>query len=378
MWVEIGTAVATGAAKRAGSAAAAALGRVFQEESQRKRLHSLVYRVNAEQYLTSSSNELMALYREPPLSVRIGDDVFQSPVTVVVEPGRASTLAQEPMQFRLSSTQFEPPESIAAYTQPILRRLNRWWWATRLTNGSVVRLRRLERTAAGQWKFVLAHGKYFGALATNFAMDHKPENCAKSLRQVISETSRSLGSFEQSPLMNDIGVICLVESADGYLVVQKRSAWVANRPNTRSASVTGGLDWFDLSKRHTKLFLTDIAGGAQRETYAELGIESGELTFLGLVREFLRGGKPEMYFFGRSKKSFRDIKAARKQATERHETRDILGVEFHSEAIGNDKQSFYAFQDRARAALQTKNANLTLITGILLAIRRFDPDPQPA
>jgi hypothetical protein len=371
-WLEIGvTALGQAVIKRAGNAAASAAIQVFQEH-RASSVRWLFSRTHAEQHLTRSTSELIAFYRnEQPLSVVIGDKIYQSPVSIMVEPAGAGSLAEQPMQFRLLDTPFQIPERIAPYSEPILRKLNSHWWPTNNSKGRIVSLRALERTQTGQWLFKLAEGSYFDALATNVAMDHKPRNRTQSLREAISESSGTLGRFETSPLVNDIGVICLVESADGYLVVQKRSAAVANRPNTLSASVTGGLDWFDVTKGRRKLLLSDMATGVRRETYNELGVESGDLLFLGLAREFLRGGKPEMYFFGRSEKSFLSIKEARLRAPERYETKDIIGLEFHSDRISRNEQSWFAFLNRARDALHAKKANLTLITGILLAIQRF-------
>jgi len=95
----------------------------------------------------------------------------------------------------------------------------------------------------------------------------------------------------------------MFETSDGMLVAQRRSSFVANRPHTVSASVSGALDWSDLPQKSESgavLALSDLVRGAFRESLEELGAEPEALRYLGLVREYLRGGKPELYFFART------------------------------------------------------------------------------
>lgn len=196
------------------------------------------------------------------------------------------------------------------------------------------------------------------SLATNFAMDFKPKDIKKTLREHLSEQSGQLCRINKSPLVNHIGVICMVESADGFIIVQKRSSGIANRPNTFSSSVSGALDWKDFSsgkEAHLE--------GAVREGVEELGIILHDIEFLGLVREFLRGGKPEMYFYTKSKYSFEEIKNNWTKAKDRQESDRLSG--YHLDTANS---SNFTFQKNICDIIENvgNKANLTLVAGLLL------------
>lgn len=95
--------------------------------------------------------------------------------------------------------------------------------------------------------------------------------------------------------------------------------------------------------------------------------------FLGLIRDFLRGGKPDFYFYGRSGLSFNEIKKVMKTIEGKDETLGIKGIEFHSDNLKSDENSRLAFCQRVIKGLEDvgKEANLTLITGLILCCRRF-------
>ena len=201
-------------------------------------------------------------------------------------------------------------------------------------------------------------------------MDHTPKGRSQSLRGLLHGKGK-LEPFDDSQLANDIGLVCMIESADGMMVFQNRSSKVANRPLTISSSVSGALNKLDIAMRpqRNELSLKDITLGLFRETLGELNVEIRTLRFLGIIREFLRGGKPEFYFLATSNSSLENIRSAHAHAEEKMESKSVDGFEFHSKAVGSDDCSRFAFQQRVIDAIvkYDRVANFTFVAGLLLA-----------
>ena len=107
-----------------------------------------------------------------------------------------------------------------------------------------------------------------------------------------------LEALSESCLANHVGINGLVFSNDGFMVFQRRSAKVFTNPNQLCPGFSGAIKLADIKNRRSgieNLAEMDIF----REMFEELGIKEKMITqhrFLGLSRELLRGGKPEMFF----------------------------------------------------------------------------------
>lgn len=329
---------------------------------------------HADMYLRMTSDQLRLFYRnEQPICFSLDNKQgYVVPATLVLQ-GIPITqqLEEDPVRFMCNSQEFEPPAEIRdAYVGPIRDELSRNLNG-KLWNGSVLRLKDIQLESRGRWLATVQKAKYFDSLATNFAMDNKPVGRRQTLREMISNDTGMLGPYATSPLANHIGVVCLVESADGFLVVQHRSSNVANRGETLSASVSGAVDYVvdDLNK--TNLSLKDIARATFRESYEELGIEDQNVRFLGMIREYLRGGKPEFYYYCRSLHTFREIEKAYQSASGRNESRRILKYEFSTAGIIQDsmnEKNRYGFGRQVEELLDLlgEKSNLTLVASIIL------------
>lgn len=103
-----------------------------------------------------------------------------------------------------------------------------------------------------------------------------------------------LEPFEDSLLANHIGVNVLAFTSEGDLIIPVRSKEVSYAPLELAASISGAVT------------ANDVADGRPiqehviiREGLEELGLMRNEIVdesikFLGLTRELLRGGKPEI------------------------------------------------------------------------------------
>jgi len=274
----------------------------------------IVRRSHSQKYLSLSSTDLISFYqKEEALSETLGEEVYQLPITLVIPPSVDGPITKEKIQYKLFRNHYEMRKEIAPYTAPVIANLNK---QKKYFDGSVVSLRDMEiQDNSILLKF--APASYFQGLATNYSMDHRPRNCSTTLRERVHGTSRNLCNFKDSYLANHIGVGCMLETIDGYIVASRRSKRVSIWPKSLAISINAVLKYDDIYKNiegseTEQGDLGDLAKCAFREGLEELGIRPQNLLFLGLVRDFLRGGKPDFYFYGRSNLTFNEMKKSPK------------------------------------------------------------------
>lgn len=331
----------------------------------------------ADRFLRLGAEELKSFYREQTLlSLRLGDDEFSAPISFALNAPEHGVPGKQPVQLQLNEEKWSPPTTIDGYTGPIRAELSRGTGTS--TDGQRVRLASLTRKA-GIDELVLQPVGYFDCLSTNFAMDHCPLGRSESLRESAQPKGRFEG-FASSVLSNNIGVICMVESADGLLVVQRRSsaASIQNRPGGLSASVSGGVDWTDIEELGNTTGVRSLVAGTKRETVEELGVTLRDVRFLGLMREMLRGGKPEAYFYARSALPHSEIAKEWLKSRSKKEATELLGLELHSDRVVDSQPSLRSFHRRVSRILWDvhEQADLTLVTGVLLAATLLGPRPS--
>lgn len=316
-----------------------------------------------DRYVTLDGPELLAFYsNERPLAIGIGGRNYVLAASLLHRPITGGLLSAQLLQFTQDSGRFAPPSSIDAYVASTKARIEQ---DRRLWDGKVIRLAALQSNEAR-----IQPASYFDSLATNFAMDNVPSGRAESLRQ-FSQRRGSLGDLHSSPLVNHIGVVCMVETADGMIVAQHRSKDVALRPRSTSASVSGVLHWDDIARlpHASGVRLDSMLQGALREAEEELGTDLHDCRYLGLIREFQRGGKPELYFFAKSLLSFHQIETCWRKAKDRSESISLLPFEFHSARTAGNHNSLFQFQERVGSVLERADAdaNFTFTAGVLLS-----------
>lgn len=325
------------------------------------------YKTISDAYTPMTGQELLGYYSsDEPIIVSISGDHYMVPGTLVLQPIENGDLERQTVAFDLNPEKFKLPDSIAQYTDPVLERARK---DKRLFDGEVVRLSAIVRES-GSFRATLQLGSYYDAIATNFSMDHRPKKLSQSLRQYVHR-HKSVGDFSSSPLVNHIGVVCMLETADGMLVAQQRSKNVANRSNSISSSASGTLEWRDICSRSGRdgIGMRDIAFGCLREVHRELGVAPNNVKYLGALRDYERGGMPDFYFFAKIETSLRKITDSHQNAEEKAESEYITGFEFHSNQLDcSDEQSRISFQKRVQSVLtkSSSKANLTFYAGTLL------------
>ena len=138
---------------------------------------------------------------------------------------------------------------------------------------------------------------YFDWIMTNLALDFD-RSPLPTLREETS-ISGKLQPLEDSPLANITGINGLLFSNDGYMIYQKRNTKVLVRPNQLCSGFSGTVDKIDIEHlvklENPVLSKMDTA----REAVEEIGIFRQHIKgieFLGLTRELIRGGTPELFY----------------------------------------------------------------------------------
>lgn len=162
---------------------------------------------------------------------------------------------------------------------------------------------------------------YFDYLRSHLCLDWKKEN-RKTLRQTI-HCGGSLCELQDSPLANCMGLNLLLVSADSQLVIQYRSEELLFRGGVLAPSVSGGIQLEDASgKSETAMGDLDLL----REAREELGITDSsvhDLALLGITRELIRGGLPEVFLSGHLCQRSEELVDCWRAAPDRWETREL-------------------------------------------------------
>ncbi len=142
----------------------------------------------------------------------------------------------------------------------------------------------------------------FDHLVTNFAMDYKLDNGA-SIREIY-ESGAHLSALRDSKMANQIGFNCLVFLSDDVLLIPHRgnNSSISKNMFTSSIAMPYRFDDNQIAINSDDLLITNI----KNALITRLGIEKNfaqtikiRSVFLGLGRDVLWGGKPQMYFYAR-------------------------------------------------------------------------------
>ena len=173
---------------------------------------------------------------------------------------------------------------------------------------------------------------YFHMLITNRCMDYMFED-GLTIRNVY-EYRNKVSPLHKSVLGNQIGINGLILTTDGYVLVEKRDQKKITWKNKYAQSISLALKVSDL-KLDASETIAPTAGAANAqfkriiektvkdnfglipEDYLEFSIEDN---FLGIARDLLEGGKPNMYFYLSTKLNAKDLRALLEKNAARTET----------------------------------------------------------
>lgn len=177
---------------------------------------------------------------------------------------------------------------------------------------------------------------YESYVHTNLVLDAM-EADGESLRMYLHKNGK-LESLESSPLANNLGINFLVFTSGGYLSVVRRSENVAFRRGEFCPSASGTISFFDFCGRK------EVRGNKQlflRELEEELGITVNDvkkMEFLGIARDLVRGGEPELFFWIKTDLSREQILERSRIAKDKFEVEDMFFFDFKQYGILNSEE----------------------------------------
>ena len=182
-------------------------------------------------------------------------------------------------------------------------------------NSNTIRLNDFEYNEETD-EMVLKTGRstYYHMLITNRCMDYRFAN-GMSIREVY-EYDKEICPLERSKFGNQIGINGLVVTADNYILVEKRDRKKITWKNKFAQSISLAMKVDDMKihrwdelKNTPEVLQEKVSEIIQKTVQSNFGLlpgvdyENFEMShnFLGLARDLLEGGKPNLYFFLRTK-----------------------------------------------------------------------------
>jgi hypothetical protein len=134
---------------------------------------------------------------------------------------------------------------------------------------------------------------------------------------------------------------------------------------TFSATASGALQWRDSASTFDELVVADLYD----ELYQEVGVQRADVELMvpcGLCREFLRGGKPQLFFAGLTSLTEQELVERRSAARirEAHESTRKVEVE--------DRHLDFSEPDAAQKQIRKHGINPEAAVNMLYAKWRFE------
>ena len=151
--------------------------------------------------------------------------------------------------------------------------------------------------------------RYSDGMKSNYAMDGPGE-----LRQpLIAQYGRRLPPLDDRRLSNAIGVAIVVFDAGGRPYLPRRAPRQSVFPGGFHCTASGEAVWREGPLEFDRLFTENVC----RELEEEVGLARADLEWihpLALCREFLRAGKPQLFFAARTALDAAQLRSRRRAA----------------------------------------------------------------
>lgn len=266
--------------------------------------------------------------------------------------------------FDFTNEVFQLPPEVQEYTFEAYKRLTK---SMKYTNEENLRLSNLSFDGS-QYRFHTQPVYYQCYLQSNMVMDYKTKN-EKSLREKVHKNN-SLERINESMMANHLGINILLFTPGGYLIMPMRSEKVSYAPSELSASISGAVSTNDVVPDKSFDSFSII-----REGIEELGITRNDIiketiTFLGMTRELIRGGKPELFFTMQTTLNKKDIETRWKKAKDKWENKKILFYPFEQNVLENPQsnENLNKFNEKINELLENHGSKMSLpfITNLAL------------
>lgn len=269
--------------------------------------------------------------------------------------------------FNFNDQVFEVPNEIKEFTQEPYGKLAR---GLKYSNEENLRLSRLTMEN-GIYTFYTQPVYYECYLHTNLLMDYPVEK-NKTVRNIV-HSNGTLEDFSNSKLANHLGINILLFTPAGNLVLPLRSKKVNYAPSEYSSSISGAVSAHDVSDGNDLNHFSIIREGIEELGLKRNDIIKGSIRFLGLTRDLIRGGKPEMFFIMNTTLTKNELIDKWKSAKDKWENKQIEFFHF-DESIFNPLKTIEeqeSFQSQINDLFNKlgQKMSLPLLTNIALWIK---------
>lgn len=176
------------------------------------------------------------------------------------------------------------------------------------TNNVTIRLDNIKVDDSNNVTLHTSRTYYFHMLLTNRCMDYKLD-CDMSVREIY-EFKDTVSKLPESKLSNQIGINGMIITSDGYLLLEKRDHTKTTWKNKFAQPISLALKATDLNLTVDDIITTNEEGNellinvlkkTMKENFGLLAEDYEEIVlsknFLGMARDLLEGGKPNLYFY---------------------------------------------------------------------------------
>lgn len=184
---------------------------------------------------------------------------------------------------------------------------------------------------------------------TNLLLDAKDKTKSVTLREFVHKDGK-VENISSSVLANHLGIEMLLFTSDGSMILQVRSRKVAFWSRQLSAAASGAISASDALERDS-IPMNEF--NKLREMFEEIGVGRDDIVpesviFLGLTRDIIRGGKPELLLSATTRLSVKDIFSKREEARDKWESKKIETFHFGNLAFDNLQTSadFHKFHSK--------------------------------
>lgn len=196
---------------------------------------------------------------------------------------------------------YQIPWYLEQYCKELIRPFN----PARVFNGKTLRFEGFETGKFTEFKF--SYSTYFDYLISNGSHDQMLFN-QLTVRDLLEPGPR-LSPLDVATCSNHLGLSAIIFSCDGYLLLQKRSKSTAVFSGKLSPSVSGAANVETFSNESGGLsFSTFFLTEMQEELSPDFCLDDfSEIRVLGVTRELIRLGKPELFLIAFMKRSMAEI-----------------------------------------------------------------------
>lgn len=218
----------------------------------------------------------------------------------------ANVAADTSIRFDDSAAKHELPSFVITHADEILQAHKN----SQRTNSGTIRLNDFDYDPDSKnLTLKTSRSTYYHMLITNRCMDYKFAN-GLSIREIY-EYDNEICPLERSKLGNQIGINGLVVTKDHYVLIEKRGRKKITWKNKFAQSISLALKLKDLGLERRDTLEDDVETAQKKITHIiqktlndNFGLVSSDYSeftisenFLGLARDLLEGGKPNLYFY---------------------------------------------------------------------------------